>query len=241
MSTLLPWEDIGPHRALKLKRAAMVINQAHCVGCHACALACKTEHDVQLGGFRIRTHYLDHPERPVHGFLPMMCMHCKDAPCIPACPNDAIVKAEDGRVEISKTDCEMDTSCVGACPYGAIHIDRQQQKADKCNFCTNRTSVGLQPACVEACPTGTLVFGDLENADDPVAKLLAEGKAQPMKPEAGTAPSVHYVGLMPWMTDAQPSVQLRQGESGVIYEQGAKPPAHVTAKPNKKSSKKKQS
>ena len=137
----LPWENLGVHRAKARKRVGMVVDPRRCVGCHACAVACKTEHEVQLGGFRIRTHYLDRPDRPVHGFLPMLCMHCADAPCIPACPNDAIARSGDGRVVISKNDCEMDTGCVGACPYGAIHIDRQQQKADKCDFCVSRTSM----------------------------------------------------------------------------------------------------
>lgn len=213
----------------------MLVSQDHCVGCHSCSVACKTEHDVQLGGFRIRTHYLDHPERPVHGFLPMMCMHCQDAPCIPACPNDAIQRMDDGRVEISKSDCEMDTGCVSACPYGAIHIDRQQMKADKCNFCTQRTSVGLLPACVEACPTGALLFGDLDNPEDPVTKQAAARQAKPMKESEGTRPSVLYANLQPWMEKTEPTVQLKSGESGVIYTQGKEPPVHVAAtKKNKK-------
>jgi tetrathionate reductase subunit B len=237
-STVLPWENLSRERRLNYKRAGMVINQANCVGCHACGVACKTEHEVQLGGFRIRTHYLDHPERPVHSFLPMMCMHCQDAPCIKSCPNDAIVRRTDGRVEIEKNDCEMDTRCVGACPYGAIHIDRQQRKADKCNFCVQRTDVGLQPACVDACPTQTLVFGDLDNPDDPAAKLAASQKAAPMKPEAETRPSVVYIGLQPWMTAQAQTVQLHEEENQVIYEQGAAPPAHVQAKPGKGREKK---
>lgn len=226
-STPLPWENLGPHLAKPRKRVGMVIDQVRCVGCHACAIACKTEHDVQLGGFRIRTHYLDRPERPVHGFLPMMCMHCQDAPCITACPSDAIVRLEDGRVEISKNDCEMDTRCVSACPYGAIHIDRQQMKADKCNFCVPRTSIGLEPACVEACPTGTLLFGDLDDPEDEVAQIAARKGAQPMYAEAETKPSVLYIGLEPWMEQGNPGVQLQSGENGVIYEQGGAPPAHV--------------
>lgn len=226
-SAPLPWENLGPHLAKKRKRVGMVIDQARCVGCHACAIACKTEHDVQLGGFRIRTHYLDHPQRPVHGFLPMMCMHCQDAPCITACPNDAIVRLDDGRVEISKNDCEMDTRCVSACPYGAIHIDRQQMKADKCNFCVPRTAVGLEPACVEACPTGTLLFGDLDDPDDPVAKLAVRKHARAMKEEAATKPSVLFIGLEPWMEEGDPVIQLQTGESGVIYEQGEFPPSHA--------------
>ncbi len=157
----------------------------------------------------------------------MMCMHCQDAPCITACPNDAIVRLDDGRVEISKSDCDMDTRCVSACPYGAIHIDRQQMKADKCNFCVPRTSVGLEPACVEACPTGTLLFGDLDDPEDPVAILAAAKGAQAMKAAAGTRPSVVYIGLESWMEKDNPGVQLQSGENGVIYEQGDAPPAHV--------------
>lgn len=119
-----------------MKRAGILVGPRRCIGCHACGVACKTEHDVPLGGFRIRTHYLQRTDRPTHFLLPTMCQHCQDAPCIPACPNDGVVRLADRRVEINKVDCRTDMSCIKACPYDAIYIDEQMGKADKCNLCT---------------------------------------------------------------------------------------------------------
>jgi tetrathionate reductase subunit B len=213
-----PWERAGQERGAAMKRAGILVDLRRCVGCHACAVSCKTENDVPLGGFRIRTHYLERPDRPTHIHLPMMCQHCQDAPCIPACPNEAIVRLPDGRVEISKSDCQTAGMCIKSCPYDAIHIDPQAQKADKCNLCTQRTDVGLLPACVESCPTEALRFGDFDDAESAVSAIARREGAKPLHPEAGTRPTVQYIGLTPWMDEAVPGIQLHAGEKGIIYE-----------------------
>lgn len=217
--SLLPWEGLGRDRAVPMKQAAILVDIRRCVGCHACGVACKTENDVPLGGFRIRTHYVQRPDRPTFAFVPMMCQHCKDAPCIPACPNEAIERLPDGRVDINKAKCKSDTACMDACPYGAIHVDPQTDKADKCNLCTQRTEVGLQPACVEACPTEALRFGDIGDKESELSRLAAAGNATQLKAESGTNPAVRYIGLQPYMQEQARSVQLGEGENGVIYEQ----------------------
>ena len=213
----LPWENLSD--AKPMKQVGMIIDLRRCVGCHACAVACKTEHEVALGGFRIRTHYLHRPDRPTFRFLPMMCMHCQDAPCIPACPQEAIQRLPDGRVDINKGDCLTNRDCIKACPYDAIHIDPQTERADKCNLCQQRTEVGLQPACVEACPTEALKFGDIGDAGSEVAVLAVKGEAKPFRAEKNTKPSVLYIGHEKWMEEKVKGVQLAPGENGVIYEQ----------------------
>ena len=219
MSERLPWEGIAERPpAPPMKRAGILVDPRRCVGCHACAVSCKTENDVALGGFRIRTHYLRHPERGVHVFVPMMCQHCQDAPCLPACPTGAVFKEEDGRVRIDDETCDGNQDCIKACPYDAIHIDPRTGIADKCDLCHHRTEVGLDPACIEVCPTEAIVFGDLGDLDSDVARRADKTDAQPLRPEHETRPTIQYVGLTPWMAKDAKGVQLQDGENDIVYE-----------------------
>ena len=57
----MPWEPSGKPK--KFKRAGFVIDLRRCVGCHACSVSCKTEHDVALGVFRTRVRYVEQPKK----------------------------------------------------------------------------------------------------------------------------------------------------------------------------------
>jgi len=218
----LPWEKVGPQHKKRLARAGMLVDLRRCTGCHACSVACKTEHDVPLGGFRTRVRYLERPDRDTLAFLPLLCMHCKDAPCMPACGSEAIRRLDDGRVVIDAERCDSAKDCVAACPYGAIYIDPHTDKADKCDFCTHRTEVGLEPACVTACPTDALVFGDVEDPEDPVAKIAKRENAKAFKEAANTSPVVLYLAHEPWMEEkVNGGVQLSREDGDIIYDQGA--------------------
>ena len=85
-------------RSLNKKRVGMVVDLRRCIGCHACSVACKTENEVPLGGFRNRVRYLEQAEVNTLSFLPLLCMHCQDAPCLDACPTQAPTRLADGRV-----------------------------------------------------------------------------------------------------------------------------------------------
>jgi Fe-S-cluster-containing dehydrogenase component len=67
--------------------------------------------------------------------------------------------------------------------------------ADKCTWCYHRTTKGMQPACVEVCPAGARVFGDMNDPDGKVSEMLADERAQVLKPALGTKPRVYYIGL----------------------------------------------
>lgn len=196
----------------------MVVDLQRCVGCHSCSLACKTEHNVPLGNFRTRVHYVQRPGERQMTFVPMLCMHCRDAPCIDACPTTAVGRLADGRVVIDEDRCNGTKACIPACPYGAISIRRDSGKAEKCDFCVQRTSVGLEPACVEACPTTALRFGDMDDPNDPVARYAERRASKPYKPDADTQPSVTYVGHESWMEQRARSVQRADDEDGIVYE-----------------------
>lgn len=214
----VPWEAVGPEHARELGRAGMIVDLERCVGCHSCSIACKTEHSVPLGNFRTRVHYLQRPGELQMAFVPMLCMHCQDAPCIDACPTSALGKLADGRVVINDQRCNGTKACIPACPYGAISIRRDTGRAEKCDFCVQRTSVGLEPACVESCPTQALRFGDMDDPADPVARYTVDKKAAAYKEAAGTRPSVMYVGHDEWMEQRAGGVQRVDGEDGIIYE-----------------------
>lgn len=214
----MPWEPSGKPKTFK--RAGFVIDLRRCVGCHACSVSCKTEHDVSLGVFRTRVRYVEPPGNKQIRFVPMLCMHCQDAPCIPACPTESISKIEDGRVVINKDTCDTQTACIGACPYDAISLDPHTQLADKCDFCQHRTEAGMDPACVASCPSETLRFGDLDDPNDPVAKLAKLHGARPMRDEAETKPSVLYIDFDAEVEKALTGgIQLSSEEDEIIYVQ----------------------
>lgn len=178
-----------------MARLGMLIDLRTCIGCHACSVACKAEFEVPLGVFRDTVKYAErgaYPSAKRH-FIPVLCNHCEDAPCLNACPTAAITRLKDGQVVINDGDCNVNRYCMAACPYGAIYIDPERNVAQKCTFCDHRTTQGLPPACVEACPTRCRIFGDL---DDPHTEIAAKAKRERVsvwKAEAQTGPKVLYV------------------------------------------------
>jgi Fe-S-cluster-containing dehydrogenase component len=71
----------------------------------------------------------------------------------------------------------------------------ERHVADKCTWCYHRIKVGKLPACVEACPTGARVFGDLNDPDSEISKVLAEKRTDVLKSYLGTRPKTRYIGL----------------------------------------------
>ena len=192
----------------KKKRLAMIMDLDKCIGCNACTVACKAENGVPLGGFRTRVLEEEINEYPntERYFLPMMCNHCVDAPCIPACLNKAFSEREDGLVAINKDKCKGFQLCILACPYGAIYIDTnifyetkdhpsiKVNRSDKCNFCQHRIDEGLEPACSNTCPTDARIFGDLEDLNSKVFKIVNSEKLTGLLEDEGTKPQVFYKG-----------------------------------------------
>ena len=217
---ILPWERVGKEYRLEYKRAGMLVDLDRCIGCHSCSVSCKTENEVPLGNFRMRVRYLEQPDDKQISFTPLICMHCVDAPCLKACPSKAIRREDDGRVFIDENRCDLEKECVEACPYGAISINVEKEVAEKCDFCTHRTEVGLDPACVSNCPTDALVFGDLDDPESRISKLADKKKAKAWKAEEKTNPSVLYVSHEKWMEKkANTGVQLDPKDEDVTYEQ----------------------
>jgi Fe-S-cluster-containing dehydrogenase component/formate-dependent nitrite reductase membrane component NrfD len=179
-----------------MTKYAFIIDQRKCIGCHACTVACKAEHDVPIGVYRTWVKYIEKGEFPNSRryFLVNRCNHCTDAPCVTICPTKALYKRADGIVDFDSSRCIGCKSCMQACPYDALYIDPNSQTAAKCNYCAHRTEVGLEPACVVVCPEHAIIAGDMHNPNTEIAQLIAREPVRVRKPEQGTRPNVYYLG-----------------------------------------------
>ena len=177
-------------------RYGFAIDQRTCIGCHACTVACKTEHDVPVGQFRTWVKYVDKGEYPntTREMGVMRCNHCTDAPCVRGCPTSALFIRPDGIVDFDNELCIGCKMCMQACPYDAIYIDKNTNTAAKCNFCAHRIDQGLEPACVQVCPTESIWMGDIDDPTSGISKFLSIEPVNVRTPEQGTGPNTYYVG-----------------------------------------------
>jgi Fe-S-cluster-containing dehydrogenase component len=179
-----------------MTKYAFVIDQRKCIGCHACTVACKAEHDIPIGVYRTWVKYIEKGEFPNSRryFLVNRCNHCDNAPCVAICPTKALFKRKDGIVDFDSSRCIGCKSCMQACPYDALYIDPYSHTAAKCNSCAHRTEIGIEPACVVVCPEHAIIAGDLHNPSSEISRLIAHEPVRTRKPEQGTGPNVYYIG-----------------------------------------------
>ena len=195
--------SVGVARALagggsstgKQKRMAMVIDLRKCVGCHACAVACKAEFNVPLGVWRSWVKQVEQGRYPNtrRFFLPRLCNHCQKPLCVEACPTKASWQREDGAVLVREERCVGCRLCMAACPYDARFYHPETHIVGKCTFCVHRVEQGPGPACVNTCQGRARTFGDLNDPHSEVARLVASQPTQVIKPEMGTEPQVFYI------------------------------------------------
>jgi len=200
---------------------AMGIRVDKCIGCGKCVQACKIENDVPQEPFYFRTwveRYIvyadgevevDSPEGGIDGFppvasdkeilrtffVPKLCNHCDNPPCVQVCPVGATFKSQDGVVLVDNDYCIGCRYCIQACPYGARFLNPQTRTADKCTFCYHRITKGLLPACVEVCPTQARVFGEIGDRSTPLNRMMRMSHLEVLKPHMHTEPKVFYSAL----------------------------------------------
>ena len=180
-----------------------VIDNRTCIGCHACTVACKSEHDIPIGVNRTHVKYIEKGTYPdsTREFSVHRCNHCEDAPCTTICPTTALFTRSDGIVDFDDARCIGCKSCMHACPYDALYIDPNKGTAAKCNYCAHRIEHSYEPACVIVCPTESIVSGDLDDADSKIAQLVASQNTTVRKPESGAIPNVYYIETSEEMLD----------------------------------------
>jgi Fe-S-cluster-containing dehydrogenase component len=199
----------------------MGIDVAKCIGCARCVAACKAENDVPAGPHYFNTWIeryvirgdgevvVDSPNGGLDGFAPLeepgdvlrtffvpkLCNHCANPPCVQVCPVGATFITPDGVVLVDEAYCIGCRYCIQACPYGARYMHPEKHVAGKCTFCYHRLVKGLVPACVEVCPTGARVFGEIEKRPTPLARFLRFNDVQVLKPNLNTKPKAFYANL----------------------------------------------
>jgi molybdopterin-containing oxidoreductase family iron-sulfur binding subunit len=199
-------------------RYGMVIDLKNCVGCMACTVACKAENQTRPGIFWNIVKDQEFGEYPMVArvFLPTPCMHCKEAPCVKVCPTGASHHRADGIVIIDYDKCIGCKYCIEACPYGARYFNgdpagyfgteiTEMEKigyarhkigvVEKCTFCVDLVTKGIEPACVRTCIGKARYFGDLDDPDSKVSQLIKSRHGAQLLKELGTDPSVYYLPI----------------------------------------------
>lgn len=204
-------------------RLGMVIDTKACFGCNTCAVACKQSNNVpngilwnrvlSEGGIGRDTMAGEYPNCTIT-YYPTACQHCADPACTKVCPTGATYRdSETGIVIQNYNDCIGCRTCMAACPYPGVrsfnweepqyYLDSSLGEADipshqkhvveKCQWCKERLERGLDPACIEVCPGRARYFGDLDDPESEIAKLLETREFTTLLPEQGTHPSVYYL------------------------------------------------
>ena len=132
---------------------SLMFYRKDCMGCHACEVACKQEHQLGVGPRLVRV-----VEKSAD-FFPVYCHHCTRAPCKAACPVEAISRNAQGAVLIDNDLCIGCKECLEACPFGAMQFDDESEVAIKCDMCQARRANGQSPACQAVCPTRCITWG----------------------------------------------------------------------------------
>ena len=211
-------------------KLGLVVDLDTCVGCHACATACKQwntsgtigplsderPHGKDPSGSwlnRIHSYEVGDSTHSKTVNIPMSCMHCETADCVTVCPTGASYKREeDGIVLIDQDKCMGCNLCSWACPYGARELDPNSGTMKKCTLCVDRIydeqlpEAERQPACVLTCPTSSRVFGDFDDPDSEVSRLTRERAGQQLMPELGYNPVNTY--LPPRIPKQQDSIAV---------------------------------
>jgi len=182
---------------------AFVIDVNHCNGCYSCQIACKDEHvgndwspiaapQPNIGQFWGKIHEAFRGNIPhvIKTYMFVPCQHCKDAPCINACPIEgALYQRPDGLVIIDSEKCTGCKSCLAACPYSVIYFNNSLNIAQKCTGCAHllEKNVSFGPRCVDACCFDTIKFGEESELDLDGTETLHS--------EYGLTTRVHYKNL----------------------------------------------
>jgi len=195
----------------------MLIDLSRCVGCNACSVACKASNATPEGVHFTHVDKVESGKYPntVTLFFPRACMHCENAPCVTVCPTHASYKRSDGIVMVDESKCIGCRYCIAACPYGARTYVKEIKSyygnsssnsfeqtgyseytigtVSKCELCSKRVDQGYQPACVQTCPAVARKFGDLDDPNSDISKLISSSDAVQLLPELGTNPSFYYI------------------------------------------------
>ena len=211
-------------------RLGIAVDSRMCMACYCCFTACKDEHCGFASKLSAKQPMMGHTwidvrewergdssRRVKSASVPTLCAHCQDAACIKAAKNEAVYKRPDGIVIIDPEKSKGQKQIVDACPIGAVYWNEELEIPQKCTMCAELLDdpdylayLGdpklKTPRCVEACPNQALIFGDLDDPNSEISKLVASQRNTQLEPLAGQETNVKYLNV--------PSVYL----AGTVYQ-----------------------
>lgn len=145
----------------------LIIDLNRCTGCRQCELACSFRKLRKFSPCDSRIQIVTSEDRCLS--IPVVCMQCKDAPCVRVCPVGAIqLDSGTGAYKVDSDRCLGCRMCSLVCPFAAIVSDRQSGKAIKCDLCDGN------PACEAVCAPGALRFDVEAHAADSVRRSATD-------------------------------------------------------------------
>jgi Fe-S-cluster-containing dehydrogenase component len=195
------WKNIA------MKKWNMIIDVAECTNCNLCTLAAMDEYvDNEWPGYSapmpkhghkwINILQKERGQTPMIdiAYVPTMCNHSDDPPCMKAAPKGVVTKRRDGIVIIDPEKAKGQRQLVDACPYGHIWWNEELQLPQAWPFDAHLLDRGWdQTRGQQSCPTGAMRAIKIE--DEEMARLARAQELEVLKPELGTRPRVYYRNL----------------------------------------------
>ncbi|MCL2125967.1 MAG: oxidoreductase [Oscillospiraceae bacterium] len=200
-------------------RLGIAVNTRRCMACYCCFTACKDEHcgfssklsaaQPIMGQTWIEIREWERGDSSRHvknASVPTLCAHCQDPACMKAAKDGAVYKRPDGIVIIDPEKSKGQKAIVDACPIKAVFWNEELEIPQKCTMCAELLDdpdyvayLGdpslKRPRCVEVCPNQALIFGDLDDPNSEVSKLVAAEKYTQLEALAGKESNVKYLNV----------------------------------------------
>ena len=184
----------------------MIVDIERCNNCRGCFLAVKDEHtgndfpgyaaeQPAMGANWLEIERKERGAYPIVDahFMPTMCNHCDDAPCMKV-GGDAIKKRDDGIVIIDPVKAKGRKDIVESCPYGSISWNEELQLPQAWIFDAHLFDTGWEKTREEQqCPTD--VFRSVKISDSEMQRMVQEEGLEVLQPELGTKPRVYYKNM----------------------------------------------
>ena len=223
-------------------KLGIAVNSRRCMACYCCFTACKDEHcgfssklsaaQPIMGQTWIEIREWERGDSSRHvknASVPTLCAHCQDPTCMKAAKDGAVYKRPDGIVIIDPEKSKGQKAIVDACPIKAVFWNEELEIPQKCTMCAELLDdpdyvayLGdpalKRPRCVEVCPNQALIFGDLDDPNSEISKLVAAEKYTQLEPLAGQESNVKYLNV--------PTIFL----AGTVYQPKEKDEVCIGAK-----------
>ncbi len=136
----------------------IVCDQNKCTACGICELICSATKDKSFNPNSSRIRVIR-----IEPFIDvaLACRFCEDAPCVAACPRDALEQSQgSGIIMVDADKCNGCGWCIEACQFGAITFHTSKKAVITCDLCDG------EALCIEFCPRKALKLSTLQALSD---------------------------------------------------------------------------